>query len=342
MGTPKLINKTDTASNLASANPVLADGELGYASDTKILKMGDGATAWNDLEGAKLAINEVPLGAIIGIPKPICYPVHLQFLCRYEVDGIFDATWSTFGNLYGAGVNNPDVAGGRLDLVGGTPPNPGKYVDYIGEFNLPTLTQQGCVRFLYNPNYSGTPNEDIKFFAIAGSTVGNTNLITLGCDADGTLRLTMYDSTGTLICDEELGYWDLMESGINYEFEVNWDLDLGEIRVFLDGTQFGATIEETGTRTNSNYLIRVGNGPNPENYSSMAQIDDFMIFDQVIHTGDYERFEDVLTLPTQLQGKYVPCTGVYIDNEVSPYNGKVTPDMSSIDPNILWAWKIVD
>jgi hypothetical protein len=38
-----------TAAAWASANPVLDDGELGFETDTKILKIGDGVTAWNAL-----------------------------------------------------------------------------------------------------------------------------------------------------------------------------------------------------------------------------------------------------------------------------------------------------
>ena len=30
-------------------NPVLLDGELGYSSDTRVLKIGDGKTEWNAL-----------------------------------------------------------------------------------------------------------------------------------------------------------------------------------------------------------------------------------------------------------------------------------------------------
>ncbi len=39
----------DTAANLASANPVLFKGQIGYETDTKYFKIGDGATAYNSL-----------------------------------------------------------------------------------------------------------------------------------------------------------------------------------------------------------------------------------------------------------------------------------------------------
>lgn len=41
--------RRDSAANWSSANPVLAMGEPGYETDTKKLKVGDGATAWNSL-----------------------------------------------------------------------------------------------------------------------------------------------------------------------------------------------------------------------------------------------------------------------------------------------------
>jgi len=42
--------KRDTSIAWEVYNPVLKVGEPGYATDTKVLKIGDGVTAWNDLE----------------------------------------------------------------------------------------------------------------------------------------------------------------------------------------------------------------------------------------------------------------------------------------------------
>jgi hypothetical protein len=41
--------RRDIASNWASANPVLADGEIGFESNTGAIKLGDGSTAWTSL-----------------------------------------------------------------------------------------------------------------------------------------------------------------------------------------------------------------------------------------------------------------------------------------------------
>lgn len=45
-------NRRGTAAQWADKNPVLGDGEFGYVKDTKILKVGDGVTHWNDLPDA--------------------------------------------------------------------------------------------------------------------------------------------------------------------------------------------------------------------------------------------------------------------------------------------------
>lgn len=46
----KIAIRNDTASNWTSANPTLLKGEIGIEIDTSQLKIGDGTTAWNDLD----------------------------------------------------------------------------------------------------------------------------------------------------------------------------------------------------------------------------------------------------------------------------------------------------
>lgn len=41
--------RRDTSAAWSTANPVLLAGECGYESDTRLLKIGNGTTAWNDL-----------------------------------------------------------------------------------------------------------------------------------------------------------------------------------------------------------------------------------------------------------------------------------------------------
>lgn len=50
-----LVAKRNTAEGWSSANPTLAQGEFGVELDSKKFKIGDGVTAWNDLEYAHTA-----------------------------------------------------------------------------------------------------------------------------------------------------------------------------------------------------------------------------------------------------------------------------------------------
>jgi hypothetical protein len=42
--------RRDSKADWASVNPILGDGEIGHESDTYDFKIGDGVTAWNDLD----------------------------------------------------------------------------------------------------------------------------------------------------------------------------------------------------------------------------------------------------------------------------------------------------
>lgn len=48
-----------TAAEWTTSNPTLADGEFGWEKDTKKWKIGDGTTAWSDLEYQTTTINEI-------------------------------------------------------------------------------------------------------------------------------------------------------------------------------------------------------------------------------------------------------------------------------------------
>lgn len=45
----RMQQRRGTAVQWSTANPILAAGEIGITSDTRIIKVGDGTTAWNAL-----------------------------------------------------------------------------------------------------------------------------------------------------------------------------------------------------------------------------------------------------------------------------------------------------
>ena len=46
----QMAQRKDTAAGWTAANPILLLGEIGYETDTKKFKIGDGATNWNSLD----------------------------------------------------------------------------------------------------------------------------------------------------------------------------------------------------------------------------------------------------------------------------------------------------
>ena len=52
--------RRNTSTGFASENPILADGELGFETDRKRYKMGDGVTAWNNLPYRSEELDETP------------------------------------------------------------------------------------------------------------------------------------------------------------------------------------------------------------------------------------------------------------------------------------------
>lgn len=62
---PKIIFKKGTDAEFAASNPILASGEPGWTTDSKVFKIGDGSTNWNSLAGVTGAgggINSNPAG----------------------------------------------------------------------------------------------------------------------------------------------------------------------------------------------------------------------------------------------------------------------------------------
>lgn len=45
----RILHRYNEANSWATINPILGEGEMGFESDTNLLKIGDGYTSWNDL-----------------------------------------------------------------------------------------------------------------------------------------------------------------------------------------------------------------------------------------------------------------------------------------------------
>jgi hypothetical protein len=55
--------RNDTAGNWTAADPILAQGEMGLESDTKLFKIGDGINNWSDLDYGALSVTTIDGGS---------------------------------------------------------------------------------------------------------------------------------------------------------------------------------------------------------------------------------------------------------------------------------------
>lgn len=86
----RMLQRRGTAAEWAAQNPILSDGEIGFETDTKIVKLGDGVAPWVDLE-----TNYIPKtgGAMTGslsliAPTADVHAVRRQDVVNVPVGGI--------------------------------------------------------------------------------------------------------------------------------------------------------------------------------------------------------------------------------------------------------------
>jgi hypothetical protein len=190
-----------------------------------------------------------------------------------------DATWGN-GVLTGTANAGAVISGGKLDCTGGLD----KWVSYAALANASTATQTGCIRFKYTPNYSGIPSSIRELISIH-KTANAKNLISLKhLSGSGNLQFWVYSNTLSQIINFVPISW-LPVSGTEYEFEINWDLTAGATRIFLNGSQIGATQIQTGTRDTDIDYIKVGGYYTSS--TSDGYFKDVIIYSTVQHTSNY-------------------------------------------------------
>ena len=114
--------RRDTAANWTNVNPVLANGEMGWETDTGYIKVGDGTTAWNDLAYRIATVSDTAYDAtswngVTGI-APSKNAVRDKFEALPTI--ATDTIWATAGDLLqGTGNDAGEVLskGGALALL---------------------------------------------------------------------------------------------------------------------------------------------------------------------------------------------------------------------------------
>lgn len=207
-------------------------------------------------------------------------PANATFFAAY--DNSINANW---GNGSLTASNNGSVLGTDvLQLLGGVST---KYIDYSATANAQS-TQVGCVRLIYIPNYSGTPSTYQLMYRACQGIGSENNLVAFFHNITGTLSIRLFDASASSIISADFGAFSPV-AGTRYEIELNWDITSGATRLFVDGTQLGSTLTQTGTRTSNIGLIRIGEDSTLIGASAYANfsITNVLVFSTVQHTSNY-------------------------------------------------------
>lgn len=203
-------------------------------------------------------------------------PANITFGANYNsnINGNFGG-----GVLTGTAYGGASVLDSELDLSH----NDLRYVRYAASGNITSL-QSGTVKFKVTPNYSGTPGGWRHFFEFQNAAGQNLDEIYLAhTNVGGQLWIQIRGNSSSIV-GAYLDVWNPV-SGTQYEFCVCWNVTTGATRVFINGTQFGAT--QTGTGTINGFgNITIGSNYN-FTLNSQMKLDDFAIFSTVLYTTNY-------------------------------------------------------
>ena len=145
--------------------------------------------------------------------------------------------------------------------------------------------QEGTIRFKYRPHYTGSPATDAPFagmFNVNGST---DNMIWITHSSSGYIFLYFYDKTSVMHVALNAGMWN-PTANQEYELELNYDLNAGDIYFLIDGALFYTDNTVVMSRDLNAVLLRLGNSQN-KSAKAYYDIKDVQVFDRVMHITNY-------------------------------------------------------
>lgn len=200
-------------------------------------------------------------------------------------DPIFSASYSTSINAEvafnptGTPFGGAAIVNGKLDLTGGG----ARYVTYVAGNGA--FQQTGAIHLYYTPMYAGTPPvaQFIVDFSIAGT---NTNQLTLHhASMDG--RIYCYIGyLGGFVAFGTSAAW-VPVAGTEYEIEVDLDLIVGNVHIFVNGVRHGASIVTSLAHDHSAYVMSVGRSTVFGATDTNFLIRDLTVFSRILHTTSY-------------------------------------------------------
>lgn len=144
--------------------------------------------------------------------------------------------------------------------------------------------QKGAIKLKWRPNYTGAPASNAHIFTMRKAISDNSSLLNI-YHSSTLLLCTIYNSSATQVITIFGNFSPV--SGTWYEIELDYDLDAGATRLFIDGVQVGSTSAVTATRNIADCL-QCCLGSNVLNtLGANSDFDDLILFNDVQHTAGY-------------------------------------------------------
>jgi len=102
----------------------------------------------------------------------------------------------------------------------------------------------------------------------------------------GVIGAIVRDETGAEPVELDGGVWE-PEAGTWYHIEMDWDLDRGETRLFLDGKQRGETVRAKAARSDRITVLNVGKEL-PDTFAPDFFLQDFHVYAKPQHAADFD------------------------------------------------------
>lgn len=187
-----------------------------------------------------------------------------------------DANFRTDGgDTDGTLVGTPEISGNKLLCDGAE----------AVTFQVPVYVA-ATIKWKYTPNYTTAPGSANTSLVSLKNALNNNNYVGFTHNTDGTIRITVRDSSGTgIILGSSIGAWN-PTAGTEYEIEFSYDSATGYAYFFVNGALIGSISASTWTMgVGSTVTLNVGGSG--AGSTADAYFADLVYYSDIQHTTAY-------------------------------------------------------
>ena len=205
-----------------------------------------------------------------------------KFAANYNID--INGNWGD-GILTGTSGNGASAISGKLDLSGSI----NKYIDYDANLNA-DMQQEGGIVFDWYPQYSGAGS--FQYLISICESIGVANNRIRIYHQSTLLFISIADQAGGTIVSSAESLSPIADT--KYEIALIWDITNGDTKLYINRVQLGSTHTETGIRSSSIGLVRLGKDLNL-NGNADFKIDNLIFFSTKSAAENYINGSEIIS-----------------------------------------------